>query len=401
MLAPYIFEIISLRNKDRDGSSVTALSQSRHSIFVKKLMYAGSTLEKTCANTRYTPGIFPDSVATLLSNLKCFQNLETLSIEFPYCYTDYDEWVDGHNIAAEGGYDPRNEGEEDSIAWRGLMARTYESLVQNEGTPFKALEIRQLVPPKIFTFTTRAFQTLLGRLERFCLSVFGEDIESGWTMNKREEYEWLTSSLDEFFFDHLTSVTEFTLKASEDGPLGLTGGCHIPLTLKEDQMPSLKNCFLEDVFISQELIDFLVGHAKTLESLTIRECSASVNGLAEDGISWNVFFDSLYSADFESLRELVIKPVRSAMTPCEEADDLEEAEANVSSGAQKVRNSLEFDDKKRVFSYTTMDDECIFDVDEGENVAAFQRGQDQASYEKLLSRIRVNAAAKKSGYIRY
>ena len=394
MLAPYIFETISLRNEDRSGSSVTTLSQSRHSKLVRKLMYAGSIPKKIYRNTT---GILPDSVATLLSNLKSFQNLETLSIEFPYCYTHYNEWVDGHDIVAQDEEDSETEDSEDNIAWRALMVRTYVALVQNEGTPFKALEIRELVPPKLSTFTTKAFHSFLGRLERFSFSVFGEDNDVGWTILKRDEYVSLTSKLDEFFFDRLVSVTEFTLKASEEGPLGLTGWCQFPLALNKDQMPSLKKCSLEYVFVGQELVTFLVGHAKTLESVSIRECSASVDGSAEEGISWSVFFDSLYAANFKSLRELVITPVHSALM-CDDTGDQEEDEANVSSEIQEVRRILKFDDTRRVFSYTTIDDACIFDVDEGENVAAFHRGEDQASYERLMSRISANAAKHQGTY---
>lgn len=61
-------------------------------------------------------------------------------------------------------------------------------------------------------------------------------------------------------------------------------------------MRQLKTLHLEQIFASPELIDFLVGYKDTLEELTLRNCYASTENNAENGIYWSDLFDSLFSA---------------------------------------------------------------------------------------------------------
>ena len=404
MLAPYVFEVVNLSNKDSVSSSVIALSQSRHNKYVQQLIYTGTAPGDAHRDEKEytdTAAIFPNSTASILSDLKCFPNLETFSIEFPYEFWNYNEWVGELYYDAEEESDADVIKGEDQFAWRALMAKTYNSLLQNETAHIKALEIRQLSPKKLSVFTNSAFHDFLGGLERFSLSIYGEGNGGEVKINTASQYQELAINLDEYFFDHLTNVTELVLKAPEEGPLGSVGMLFIPLALKKDQMPRLKTLQLECVFVGQELIDFLVGHTETLECVSMHNCSASVDGLPEDITYWNQFFDSLHNAKFERLNSLMITPERALLTEQEAIDRIIDDDDEDAVRPHQVREILEIlknDDTRRLFAYTFMDYECgnVY-PDEPENGAAFLRGEDQASYERLMSHVVANGARKNLG----
>ena len=393
LLAPYVFETIRLRNTDSSGSSVTSLSQSKHNQYVKELIYIGSApgdahVEEEAYSD--TEAILPENVSSILSGLNCFPSLETLSIEFPYHFADYDEWDEGLDLCAEEESDEDVKTAESEIAWRALMARTYTALIQNKGTNLKSLEIKKLGPMKVSTFNDPAFHQFLGQIERFTLSIYGEDNGAGWQINKVEHYIALMSKLDTYFFNHLTSCTYLTLEAPEEGPLGLEGMNHIPLALKKDQMPVLKTIYLKYVLVGQELIDFLAGHSKTLETLTLRQCSAEPEGLADNGITWKTFFDGLYEAEFEKLYQLSLLYNTIPLTS-EECNGKAEDEEKVSAEVKKARQILKDDSNRRLFPYISIDDKygMIFEL-EGENLASFRKGEDQAAYDRLMCSVRAN-----------
>lgn len=95
LFAPHVFHSIRLRNTNRNGSSVVAVAQNQHSRHVKELIYVGNAPgeahkgEERYSNTKRN---LPESVTSILSDLGSLPNLQTLSIEFPYQFTVYDEW---------------------------------------------------------------------------------------------------------------------------------------------------------------------------------------------------------------------------------------------------------------------------------------------------------------------
>ncbi len=400
LLAPYIFKTVFLCNNEKSGSSATAISKSNLNELVKELIYVGSAPgdahreEKAYSDTA---PILPESVDTLLSDLGIFPNLETLSIEFPYHFADAKEWDEGLDLCEEEEQpDADVETAEETIAWRALMAKTYQALSRNKMTHLKALEIRQLVPKMVSTFNDPSFHEFLGQIERFSLSIYGEDNGAGWQINKVPQYCTIMSKLDGYFFDHLNSVTDLILKAPEEGPLGLDGMNHIPLPLKKDHMPSLKSIYLEYIFLGPDLLDFLTGHTKTLESLTMRKCfgSPSENTIADNGIHWSDFLDSLHNAKFQSLRRFDIVPDPTPLVDGEFEDDKEDDdEDELPDEVKEAREILANDGCRRVFAYASLDDKYgeVYEDDE-ENLARFQSGEDQASYEKLMGQIKANAA---------
>ena len=393
-LAPYIFKTVILRNDEKSGCSLNALASSRHSECVKELHFVGSAPGDAKRGEEAfsdTVSILPNSVEVLLSGLQRFTCLETLSVEFAYHFDDWDQWEDGLDLCAEVETEEQVKAAEEEEAWRALMAKTYDALLRNQGIHFKTLDINQIVQKKVSTFNSKLFHDFLGHFEQFTLSIRGEDNGAGWKSNKSEEYHALISGFDKYFFDHLASVTTLIIKAPREGPLGLEGMNHARLALKKDQMPLLKAVHLEHVFICPELIDFLVGHSKTLERLSLNHCFGGVNGLAENGIHWKQLFDTVYDSNPEKLRQIEILPIKLPLTDAE-VWGAPETETKISEEVREARQILETDSNRRVFAYTTLDDKYgMLFQDEEENLASFLRGEDQASYERLKHKINQNA----------
>lgn len=392
LLAPYIFESVKLQNNDKSGSSLLDLSKSRYNELVKEVHFVGSApgdARRSNEGYRDTVAIFPEGVNALLSNLRVFPNLETLSIRFDYLFNDYSEWEESDEEVKKA---------EEEYAWRALMAKTYEALIRNEIIGLKALEIEDLVPRKVSTFTSQPFRTFLSRLERFSLSIYGEDNGAGWMINTHYYYDAMMAKLDEYFFNHLASATAFALKAPEEGPLGLEGMNHIRLAFRKGQMPLLKTLDLEYIFVCPELIEFLLDHVQTLEHLSMQNCSSSINGLAEDEIHWKQLLNALADANPERLSHLQITNMTENSETgipltYDQALGKEEDEEEVSGEVEEARRILQADPNRRLFAHTNLDDKYgMLDHDEEENLASFQQGEDQASYERLMRIVNANAA---------
>lgn len=154
--------------------------------------------------------------------------------------------------------------------------------------------------------------------------------------------------LDEYFFNHLANVTTLSIKAPNEGPLGLQWWPFVSLALSADQMPLLTTLPLNYIFVSPELINFLVGHKNTLEELTLRHCVASAGDRsnADNGIYWSEFFTALFSAYPIQFRD--IKLLGSEISP---SGDYFGAEEN-----ENVCTILRQDPGRKFLLYAYLDD---------------------------------------------
>lgn len=122
-------------------------------------------------------------------------------------------------------------------AWRALMKRVWDAVVEDPPSGLKHLEVRQMTWKAASTYNSKAFHACFGHLETFSLSIHGEENGAGWNVDMLEGYPILMAKLDVIFFDHLRNVRILVLKAPAEGPLGLEGEPHAPLALREGQMP--------------------------------------------------------------------------------------------------------------------------------------------------------------------
>lgn len=80
---------------------------------------------------------------------------------------------------------------------------------------------------------------MLSHFEQFTLSIHdGKGSLPGWKLDLLGGSQSLEGKLDQYFFNHLASVTTLSLKDLQDKPLELSGRMHGPLILKVNQMPS-------------------------------------------------------------------------------------------------------------------------------------------------------------------
>ena len=413
LLAPYIFKIVKLRNDEKSGASVDAVLKSPHGALVNEIYFLG-TIPPGMANSDddeddepLAEGFHKESdgaeeeekqititlplvVDSLLSDLHQFPNLESLSIGFIYPYdSTFDEYYE-----AEGIMDSENP--EAAKAWKALMTTTYETLLRNEPPQLRVVEIRKFTWTFTKPYESQSFHSFLSNVKHFSLSVRGGENGAGWRVNTCDGYLECVARFDQFFFDHLASATSLTLRAPEEGPVGLEGMRHAHLALKKEQMPLLKTLHLEHIFICQELVDFVISHTDSLEQLTLHDCNSSVNGLQDnDGFYWNHFFDALYMADLKKLSHLEIWPYNAPLTFDEAMYQKyrSKKEPKESDNVQQIRRVLSEDAKRRVFSYAMLNDkygDC--DEDEEENQAAFERGADQLAFDRLIGNVNANAA---------
>lgn len=416
LLTPYIFRSIKLRNDEKSGASVDAVLRGPHGDLVRELYFLG-TIPPDIANPDgddkdeepLAQGFYekseeaeeedetpititlPPVVDTLLSDLRQFPNLESLSIGFAYPYEcPFDDYYD-----AEGIMDKENP--EAARAWKALMRTTYQTLLRNKVLQLRAVEIRKFVWTFTDPYESPDFHDFLSQVEHFTLSVRGGNNGACWCVNTCDGYLECVAKFDELFFDHLTSATSLTLRAPEEGPIGLEGMRHARLALEKEQMPLLTSLHLEHIFICQELADFIISHTDTLEQTTLHECNSSVHGLQDnEGFYWSHFFDALHAADLKRLSRFEISPHNAPLTFDEAMDrsyNREPEERAEPDNVQQIRRVLSTDAKRRAFRYAHLDEKYgACDEFEEEIQAAFERGEDQVAFDRLMERVDANAA---------
>lgn len=386
LLSPDIFKTVKLVNDNNSGFSLYAVAKSPHNIHVKNLHFIGSAPSQEVVFPD-SEMVLPRSVEALLSDLQQFSSLESLSIEFDKSLkSEYDE-MDSDSRYDDDSIDQETPEQvfedEQSEACRALMSRTYYALMHNKSHHFKYLQIKLLIWKNVSTFKNPAFHDFLSHFEQFTLSI-SEDLDVELHYNVTRGYRMLMGKLDEYFFDHLANVTTLSIKAPNEGPLGLEGWPFVPLPLSADQMPLLTTLHLEYIFVSPELIDFLVGHKHTLEELTLRHCAASTRdgSEADNGIYWSQFFSSLCSACPTQFRRFEL--LGDEIRPSEDAFDKEEKE--------NVRTILRQDPGRLMFPYaylTSLYGNLFYDHEE--SLAAFLKGEDQRSWNQLMRLVEGNA----------
>ena len=410
LLAPYIFTSIKLRNDEKSGASVDALLKGRHGALVKEIYFLGTIPPKMAHPDGNVKGddaltkelnmksheaekeigkpvtiTLPLVVDDILSDLHRLSNLESLSIGFTYPYSSiFDEYYGnghGHGILGIG------DNPEPASGLHALMTKTYDTLLRNKNLQLRAVEIRKFVGFFTDPYESQRFHDFLSHVEHFTLSVRG--------VNKCSQYLKWVARFDELFFDHLPSATTLSLRAPCGGPIGSDGYGSARLALRKEQMPLLKSLHLEHVFICRELVDFVTSHANSLEQLTLHGCYGrrSTPYDSNDGFHWNHFFDALRSADLKRLSCLEIRPYHAPLT-VEEAYGLpllpHETERVEPEHVQHIRRTLNADPRRRVFGYTLLGgnfSDCVI-----ENVAAFERAENQLAFDRLMDNVNTNAA---------
>ncbi|MCJ1262380.1 hypothetical protein MMC22_002250 [Lobaria immixta] len=389
LLAPHIFKSVKLVNKENSGSSLIKVAKGQHNVHVKELYFVGSALGDVHSEATAftdTEGIFPRYVRDLICELQRFPSLEKLSLGFDYPPDDISArgWVE--HIFTEEEETPEQVLEaEASLAYRALMSRTFSALTQNKPPHFKHLEIRNLIWKDVSTYKQAAFHDFLGRLEQLTFSIHAKESLEGWKLDRS-----LMGKLDEYFFNHLANITTLSIKDPVVDCLWLDQTTYAPLALKVDQMPLLTTLHLEYILATPELADFLVGHKYTLEEVILRDCYASTGGSStyyldeiDNGIRWSQFFTSLVSACPAQLHRFELI--------CSSLECLSSNLIDWEEGYENIRTMLRQNPRRVLFPYGVRDREWLVRFDWRECLAAFLRGEDQRSWDRLQELVQGNA----------
>ena len=168
-------------------------------------------------------------------------------------------------------------------------------------------------------------------------------------------------------------------------------------------MPHLKTVHLENIFVSPELRDFLLGHVGTLEELHLHGCLAETDtSMAEDGLHWHELFDAIASAGFTELRTFEVTqeppaPLPKNLEDCEKDDSklVDEDEETLTAQMTQARNTVKHGEK-RVWAHAVVNGYGVLSEDKEENFRSFREGRDQEAFERLMSIIERNTEAQES-----
>ncbi|MCJ1280603.1 hypothetical protein MMC21_008432 [Puttea exsequens] len=384
-IAPYIFKSVKLCNDNKSGRSLGVLARSNHNLLIKELHFIGSALgDDEISNIDYfdVNSILPDSVSELLSDLRCFPGLEKLSIKFDYHSLHWRHY----DFHALGETDEQVREAEEDKAWRALMRNTYEALLRNKEIHWKTFKLKHLASIKVSTFSSPAFHQFLSQFEAFSVSNYSCNLYDAYSFRELQEYQRTTSELDKLLFDHLGNVTTLSIKTSGWGLIGAefsSQGTHT--ALKDYHVPLLKAVYLEYISITKELVDFLVCRAKTLEKVSLCHCYGTHGA---NRLNWKHLFDSFHAANPEKLRVFeILLDNRHGQKVTVVEEELS------SSKPREASQILDANPNAHVFPYARIHSE--YDgmwVDEDQNVASCKKGEDRASYEKLMRKVDVNTA---------
>jgi len=168
------------------------------------------------------------------------------------------------------------------------MARTYDAISNSQRpSALTTLELRNLLPVGVSSFTTEAWQAFLQTVKVLRLSLHGRDQD----FNLSDCYLKFVENLD-LLFSQLASVTEFRFATTESELEGVTGHMHTTFPLNVDDMPMLQVLELKYCFVSERIAHFIASHVKTLKRISLEDCYSAVDcNNAAEHTSWAKFLN--------------------------------------------------------------------------------------------------------------
>ncbi|KAB8215523.1 hypothetical protein BDV33DRAFT_208228 [Aspergillus novoparasiticus] len=389
ILAPHIFAVVYLKNTTKSALSIKAIADSNFSGCVKELQYVANC-EPDPQNSPLED-VYPPEVDTVLSSLASFKDLRTISVEFPLDDDELVDYIQNSNF----NDDPHAAVvEERKNAWRGLMAASFRAILSSYSAPRcpgghipLSLTIHELNIVPISVFSTREFHDFLSHLTSFNMSL---KHGAGWMLNTFKVFYRFPDCLGPWFFNHLTSVEEFSFDPQESAPLGDAGQRHaFDISLRKANMPRLRKLSLGNIYLCLELKDFLLRHLDTLESISLHECYSCKDLDGVGGMSWSELFCALAGKSPTRLTSF------SLHWDDDQGDllDLDDDMGDPMLVAQ-VRRKLEMesDAKAFPFGYCDVSEKYGYATHDWDaNRAAFVQGDDYKSYQGLMKVVKSNA----------
>jgi hypothetical protein len=276
---------------------------------------------------------------------------------------------------------------EQEYGWRSMLNGVFHNVANN--TSIRTLDILDLPPKGCSTFYSEEWTTFLNSLEDIKLELWAGDNGAGWHSNTTEGYLDFISDLSGYFFDHLTAIRRLEFVADPENPVGCEGMRHSPLPIKPTAMENIKHITLHNCFLDTPLTGFLASKSQHLETLHLLDCfSGHDSGLAENGISWSEFLKDLRETK-PLLTELIVLNTKIPLTSDEEFN--REPKKREPEDVKAIRETLQNDSQRRLFSYVALDDKygMVFKNEE-KNVESFEDGDDQREYDAMMELVASN-----------
>ncbi|KAF2114369.1 hypothetical protein BDV96DRAFT_576667 [Lophiotrema nucula] len=378
LCAPFVFKSLVLVNNEKNGASIQSIADSANADFVRNFRFTSRFKSLLAPDGVEAPSDkdFPASTQKVLENLKAFPKLERLAIKLPGDRDYFEMYPDDQIEEWEEVVDA-----EERQAWRALTKNVYAAIAQNhDHESLKHLELVEVVGKDVSSWHDESFRKFLGNLDSLKISLMGGENGAGWCMNTNGWYGAFVENMSEFFFKHLTNVTQLSLCASTDGPIGLEGTRHAPVLFPALSMPKLRSLHLKHNFISSQLIEFINGHADVLERVHLDECYSALHCyLAENAIPWSNFFSRIVDAEPSALLSFEVTPVHATIDGREYGDMTDEVFA-------RMEKELAANPERHLFAYSHLDGKygMLFEDYEG-RVEAFDAGVDQAAFDRLMA----------------
>ncbi|KAK4225162.1 hypothetical protein QBC38DRAFT_547031 [Podospora fimiseda] len=402
-LACHIFHTVRFSNDPKISNSALIAAQ-KHGHHVRVLRFVGFAGEEDdnqqSQNEHPRPtnrDVLPYSALILFeANAALLPNLETIVINFDHDYGEADEYgPHGPSIFInhESLADVRQR--EAKLTMCRLWANTYKALAANKGTP--NLVIESWSPRGVSTFQTKAWKAYMRRVKSLDITIVCETLAFEFT-NSLQGYGRDVGAMQQFFFQWLDLVT--TLKVSmlwPVTPFGMNGKYHIPLPMRTNgSMPVLGHLELKHVFISEDLLNLIIGHKEHLHTVVLHNAHSALAKYGEcatRGISWKDFFDCLTMALNQEGGLALTTFTFTSTAPLSETEAKTEKINYKSERAaiKKLRDQLQNDPSRRLFGYGDMGEisgTFIHDIKTNQDSAI--AGEDQTAYERFVKRLEVN-----------
>jgi hypothetical protein len=402
LAAGMLYRNICLRNDDKSGNSLQAVAKSPWTANLVRELNFEAIIDLDDVREEEEPNplpsqALPSSVAEVLSHLDRFPRLETLTVQFKCGETkeEDNDAVDSNVYEIWDTPDPYRDfaelkQQEEKSVWLALMAGTYDAIsASKRHGALTTLELRNVLPSGVSSFTTEPWQAFLRTLKVFGLSMHGTTDQ----FNTVHGYQAFTENLDLLFFSQLASATKFRFAATEAGMPGVAGHIHAAFPLNVKDMPMLEVFELRHCFISERTARFIAGRAKTLKRIALEDCySAATCELAQEHTTWatflNIIADSLEAIDDPPLETFFVSP-RILSIGREPDGDYPPGSVPIEGDERQIELALSIsrtEPPRRPFDYAGLDMKYGFlSPDQEQNLDAFLAGHDQVAYDRVMA----------------
>jgi hypothetical protein len=399
LTAPTLYRNIRLRNDDKSGKSLQAVGRSSWAANLVRELNFEADITLRYEREEHLPlhaKVLSHSVRDVLSHLERFPGLEILSVQFRCGETqELDEqaagdmlpiWYQGPDSFRDFSALKQLEKKSD---WRAPMANTYDAVSRSKRpSTLTTLELRNLLPSGVSSFTTEAWQAFLRSLEVFRLAMHGSDEPFILA------YGGFIENLDQLFAQ-LENVTVFRFAASDSGVPGPSIYTHPELPLNAEHMPMLQVLELQFCVISEGNARFIAARARTLKRIALEDWyTAPYDYRTKEHTSWATFLDiiadSLEAAEDPPLREFSVSP--RVLTIGRQLGGCGNASAPISEDDREIelansRSWLPLYD--RWVDCTGIEDRYGLDwEDEQVTLAALFTERDQAAFDRVMAVVR-------------